>query len=146
MSEKPKVSAVPASERADVARAVCRWLNGYPDKPVKKIDYEYLTETGMTVSTIQAPVKLKSYIDGSYRAQYQGYVIYRDIPSSTDARLQMDEVLDKLAVWAESHLPDLGGYFPIKVEVPNTAAMSARYDDGVEDHQITINIIYEVRK
>lgn len=144
MADKPKVS-VPAEERAAVARAVHQWLNSYPGKPVKKIEYEYLNEAGMTMSTIQAPYKLRSYIDGSYRAQYQAYVIYRGTPTKTDERLRMDEELDKLAAWAESELPDLGSLIPIKVEAPSNAAMSARYDDGVEDHQITLNIIYEVR-
>lgn len=144
-TDKQRVS-VPVEERATIARAVHHWLNTYPQKPVKKIDYEYLNETGMTVSAIQSPYRTKSFIDGTYQAQYQVFVIYRAIPTTTDARLKMDEDLDRLAAWAETNLPDLGRFTALKVEVPSNAAISGRYEDGIEDHQIQININYEVKK
>ena len=145
MADKPKVF-VSIEEREQVARTIVRWLNTFPEKPITKIDYEYLNESGMTVSTIQAPYKVKSYIDGTYRAQYQAYVIYRGIPCNTNERLAMDEALNKIAIWAESNFENIEDIYAIKVEVPNPAAMSARYDDGTEDHQIQLNFIYEVKK
>lgn len=137
---------VPISERSAISRYVVSWLNTYPDLPVDRIDYEFVSEYGMSVSNIQAPFRVHSYIDGCYQAQYQANVIYRDIPTTNDDRLKMDEELNALAIWAESNKPDLGDYIPIKVECPDTSALTARYENGIEDHQITINIFYEVKK
>lgn len=144
MADK-SVALVPTAEREAVARAVHQWLNGYPDKPGKKIEYEYLNDTGMTVSTLQSPYKVKSFIDGTYQAQYQALVVYRALPTTTDSRFTMDEELERLASWAEQTRPILSGCRVLRVEIPNRAIVSARYDDGTEDHQIQINIIYEVK-
>lgn len=69
--QKPK-TLVSAEENADVSRAVRQWLNTYPDKPLSKLDFEWLGEkSGLCISTIQAAYKTKQFIDGSYQAQYQ---------------------------------------------------------------------------
>lgn len=77
--QKPK-TLVSAEENADVSRAVRQWLNTYPDKPLSKLDFEWLGEkSGLCISTIQAAYKTKKFIDGSYQAQYlvdtAGYVL-----------------------------------------------------------------------
>ena len=145
MADKTKV-LVPADERSQVARAVCAWINTCPHKPVKKIGYEYIGETGVMVSTQANAYKTRQYIDGSYQAQYPFYVIYRAVPTSDDGRLKMDECLEKIAAWCETSLPSLNGNMTAQTVVCNTSsAMVARYDDNSEDHQISLTLTYEVQ-
>ena len=142
MENKQKV-LVPALEREQIARSVCAWLNSYTDKPVTKIEYEYLGDSGITISAISTPYKLRQFIDGCYVAQYQFFVTYRSRPANNDARLRMDESLDRLAAWAESNIPDFGAAFTVqRVECLNGSTLVNRYDDGSEDHQISLSLTY----
>ena len=138
-------AVVSTAERATVARAVCKWLSGCEYIPASRVEFEFLGETGVTVSVIQAAYKNREYIDGSYQAVFSFYVIYRDRPSTADNRLSMDETLNGVAEWCESSCPELDGNMTAqRVECSNSPAMSARYDDGTEDHQISLNLYYEV--
>lgn len=140
-----KKQFVSAEERSEVARAVCAWLNKYPDKPTKRIDFEYAADCGMTISTIQTPYKTRQYIDGTYEAQYSFYVSYIGRPATNDARLKMDETLEKMAAWCEATRPDLSGNMICqKVECTSNASLVARFEDGSEEHQVALNLIYEV--
>lgn len=140
---KPK-ELVPVRERAEVARAVCEWLNTFPEIP-SRVNFDYLGESGIAVSTEQSAYKSRQFIDGSYEAQYLFQVIYRDAPTSDDARLKMDELLTGVAEWIESSLPALGGRMTAQKAVcTSSPALSARYDDGVEDHQLAVTLTYEV--
>ena len=138
---------VSAEEQAQVSRLLLVWLNQFPNKPVNKINFEDLEEdVGMAMSTVQGAYKTRQFIDGSYEAQHQFQVINRVIPSSNDERLKADEVLDMLGAWAESaEKPFLGDGITVKSITRNNAAgMLARYEGGIEDHQILITMIYEV--
>lgn len=144
MENKPK-TLVPAEERSEVTRAVLAWLNSYADKPAKRVDFEYLGESGITLSTIQSAYKTKQYIDGSYQAQYQFNVVYRTAPENADERVAADEALDKMAAWCETSLPALGGaLIALKVVCTNNSALITRYENGIEDHQISLTLTYEV--
>ena len=121
--QKPK-TLVSAEENADVSRAVRQWLNTYPDKPLSKLDFEWLGEkSGLCISTIQAAYKTKQFIDGSYQAQ------------------------DAYGAWAEANVDSLtiaDGIRVRKVKRDTAAALFARYEGDIEDHQILLTLIYEV--
>ena len=145
--QKPK-TLVSADENADVSRAVRQWLNTYPDKPLSKLDFEWLGEkSGLCISTIQAAYKTKQFIDGSYQAQYQFRIIYRTTATDADERITADEVLDKYGEWAEQNSGSLtiaDGITVKKVKRDTAAALFARYEGDVEDHQILLTLLYEV--
>lgn len=145
--QKPK-TLVSAEENADVSRAVRQWLNTYPDKPLSKLDFEWLGEkSGLCISTIQAAYKTKQFIDGSYQAQYQMKIIYRVPAKNADERMSADEVLDAYGAWAEANVDSLtiaDGIRVRKVKRDTAAALFARYEGDVEDHQILLTLIYEV--
>ena len=136
---------VSAAEQAQIARAVLDWLNAYPDKP-KKLDFEYLGKSsGLTVSTVQAAYKVKQYITGGYRAQYQFQIVYRLIASNADERLAADEALNSFGDWAEQNAPTLPkGIYRWRARRDNGASIMARYDNNAEDHAIQITVTYEV--
>lgn len=139
-------------ESEQVARAVRAWLQTYPDKPVSKVDVEYLGEnTGLTISTVQAAYKTRQFICGDYQAQYQFSLMYKTIPTNTDMRLDADEVLNNYALWAESNVSDLSDRLPEKCRAlrltrNTTAALLGRDADGSEVHQILFTLLYEVKK
>ncbi len=142
-------SIVTLTEQEQISRVLLAWINQFPDKPVKLINYEYLKdgEPSMALSTIQAAYKTKRYITGGYQAQYQFKVIYRLQPSTNNDRLKADELLNGLGDWAttRSDLPSIGsGIRCLKVEANTRSSLFARYESGDEDHQILMNMTYEV--
>lgn len=131
-----------------MSRAVRKWLNMYPNKPLTKLDFEWLGDSsGLCISTIQAAYKTKQFIDGTYQAQYQMKIIYRTTAKNADERMTADEVLDKYGAWAEANSGSLviaDGITVKKVKGDTAAALFARYEGDVEDHQILLTLTYEV--
>lgn len=129
------------------------WINAFPDKPVAVIKYEFLDvdeaagdETAMALSTIQGTYITRRYIIGGYQAEYRFKLIYRLKPgTSNDRRLQADEMLNRFGDWARTQRPDLGeGIRALKVEPTTQSSKFAAYEDGYEDYQILMRLIYEV--
>lgn len=120
----------------------------YPDKPLAKLDFEWLGDSsGLCISTIQAAYKTKQFIDGTYQAQYQMKIIYRTTAKNADERMTADEVLDKYGAWAVANSGSLSiadGITVKKVKRDTAAALFARYEGDVEDHQILLTLTYEV--
>lgn len=145
MDERQRI-LVSASEQAEISRTVLRWLNSCDNKPLNKVDFEFLGKTsGLCVSTVQSAFKVRQYINGGYLAQYQFQIVYRLIASNADARLSADEALDTMAEWAEQNPPELPlGVNRWRVRRDTGAAVMARYDNNAEDHAISMTINYEV--
>ena len=146
--EKPKIPES-ATEEDQVTRKLLIWLNCYPDLPVDMIRFEFLSADteGMALSTIQAGYITKQYILGGYQAELQFKIIYRLKPgNSNDKRLKADEILNAIGDWAASaELPDIGEGKKARDVKPTTrSSLFAMYDNGDEDHQILMKLIYEV--
>lgn len=139
---------VSAGEQDKVSRILLAWLNQYPDKPVKTINFEFLPadQPGMALSTVQGTYKTRSYVRGGYQAEYPFKVIYRLQPgNSNDNRLKADELLDNLGDWAAKRKdkPVLGPRFSVQRVICNTrSSLYDRYDNGDEDHQIFMTMQY----
>lgn len=148
-SEKKTYGLVTATEQEQISRVLLAWINQFPDKPVSLINYEFLRdgEPSMALSTIQGAYKTKRYITGGYEAQYQFKLIYRVQPTTNNDRLKADELLNGFGDWATTRndLPVLGtGIRCIRIEANTRSSLFARYENGDEDHQILMNMIYEV--
>lgn len=143
-----KKALVSADEGREVSRAVLIWLNTCPDKPVDRIDFEFLPKEspGIMLSTIQAAYKTRQYITGGYEAQYQFRLVYRAQPSDNDSRLAADEALNAIGAWAERSetKPDIGSALVRSVERTSDSSLLQTYEDGTRDHQILMNLTYEV--
>lgn len=90
---------------------------------------------------------MKQYILGGYRAQYQFKIVYRTQPGTTSERLEADEILNNIGAWAEENKSslDIGeGARVVSVRRDSNSSLFATYDDGSRDHQILMNLIYEV--
>lgn len=148
-SENRPVTLVTRTEQDQISRMLLAWINGYPDKPVRVINYEFLPDgaPSMALSTIQAAYRVRQYITGGYLAQYQFKVIYRVQPTTNNDRLKADELLDGLGDWVSTNpdKPALGaGIRCKKIETTARSSFFARYENGDEDHQILLNMTYEV--
>lgn len=156
--ENKPIRLVTAEEQDMISRNVLVWLSTFPEipeevragNPLAPINFEFLAPNtpGMTLSTIQAPYKLREYITGGYYAEYQFKVIYRIVPgitSSPNKRLTADELLDRLGDWMSRSAPDLGsGITSIRVESTTRSSLFGIYENGDEDHQILAKLNYEV--
>lgn len=143
-----KVSYLSNKETDQVSRMLLAWINQFPDKPVARINYEYLNDApDIALSTIQAAYKTRQYITGEYEAQYQFKIIYRVKPADNGDRLRADELLNNLADWAaeRNDKPVIGaGRTVQEIESNTRSSLFARYEDGSEDHQILMTMTYEV--
>lgn len=143
---------VAQEEQEKISRTLIIWLNGCPEIPleVSAIRYEELQDdtVGMTLSTIQGAAITQKYILGGYQAEYQFKLIYRVKPGvSQDKRLKADETLDRVAAWAHENQKtlQLGGNIRVLTVEPTTrSSLYAIYENGDEDHQILMNLTYEV--
>lgn len=145
MPENDQVRAV-TPEAEQIARAVRAWLNSYPDKPMRMVDVEFLGESsGLALATTQAAYKTRRYVTGGYQAQYQFSILYQTIPVTANERLEVDEILNNYAAWAEANPPDLPSPCVfLRVERNTNAAILSRDANGSEIHQILMTLLYEV--
>lgn len=135
-------------EEQRISRAMMAWVNTYPNLPVGIVNFEQLKAdaSSMALSTIQAAYIVRRYIYGGHKGEYQFKIIYRIKPgSSNDARLKADELLDAIGDWAASNYPSLGnGVRVVRLEATTRSSLFAVYENGDEDHQILMRLIYEV--
>ena len=147
MSNEKQISVVSAAEEREISRSLLAWLNTAPDKP-ERINFEFLADdgTGLSLSAIQTAVKTRQYIGGGYEAQYQFSIIYRSQPGDNDSRLRAVEVLNDLGEWAENNTGSLllENARVRRLARTSNAALLAVYEDGTRDHQILMNLTYEV--
>lgn len=148
MASEKVMTLVSADEEQEVGRALLVWLNSCPEKPVSRINFEFLPSDspGMMLSTIQAAFKTREYILGGYEAEYQFKIVYRVQPSDNDSRLAADEVLNVIGAWAENNVekPNLKSAAVRSVKRTSNASLLAVYEDGSRDHQILMTLTYEV--
>lgn len=145
------VSYVSNAETDQISRVILAWLNQYPEKPVNLINFEFLDDTvSMALSSIQGAYKIRQYIGGGYQAQYQFKIIYRLFPSGpsgNDDRLRAEELLNAMGDWLAENKESLilGENIVVqRIQTNARASLFGRYEDGSEDHQILMTIIYEV--
>ena len=64
---------------------------------------------------------------------------------SNNARLNADELLNKMGDWmsSRSNYPDIG-YRILRIVCDSQSSLFAAYENGDEDHQILMTMTYEV--
>lgn len=151
-NNRPRILAA-ASEREKIDRNVLIWLSQFPGLPedIQKdmvVPESHLLpdQPGMALSAITTAYVNRQYIIGGYEAEYNFKIIYRIKPGKNmDMSLDANELLNRLGDWATHNKPDLGeGIRVTKVTPTSQAELYAPYENGDEDHQIMMKIIYEV--
>ena len=135
-------------QRGLIDRKVIGWLNACPFRgaDVTTEGQMALNRFGLGVSSVSSAFVSRAFILGGYQAEYSFTLICRVCPGgSLDASLQANELLNKIGGWASEHLPDLGDGIRVrKVSPVSLAETFAQYENGDEDHHISIKILYEV--
>lgn len=148
MADEKKKTLVSAAQERQIRRTIMIWVNTWGSKPAGTIHYESLEADveNMAVLTVQSPYITKRYINGGYQAQFRFDLAYRVQPgASDDKRLQADELLDDFGDWAAANLPNLGDGIRVRrCEAAGRAGLVQTYENGDEDHLITLNLTYEV--
>lgn len=141
----PQNNPIPVANAGQIEDAVKAWLNSYESKPTN-IAYEFLRPDAISssFSPLQAPYKIRQYITGGYKAQFQFRVIYRVEPATDAERIAAAEALNALGTWAVENPPTLSDAVNVKVEQYNTATIVAAYDDGSVDYALQLTLTYEV--
>lgn len=146
--ENEKRSLISAEEEEKISRSVLVWVNNFPELPVMLLNYEHLEADveSMALSTVQGTYIIKKYLYGGYQAQYDFKLIYRVKPAaSNDKRLKADEILNSFGDWLMKHPLELSnGMRVVSVEPTTRSSLFAVYENGDEDHQIFMRLIYEV--
>ena len=141
------VELIPNAEEQLVTRALMAWVNTYTNLPVSLVNYEQLSpdETSMALSLTAGAYIARRYITGGYVAEVPFSLLYRIKPgTSNDMRLKADETLNAIGGWASGNPPTLGnGLVVRKVEVTARSMLLVPYENGDEDHQILMKLIYE---
>ena len=150
-SENQKPLELVSHEEEDrISRYVLKWLNTFPGIPdaVGTIKYEVLEDsTGIALSTVQGTYIVERNIIGGYTAEYTFKLVYRIKPgNSMDKRLKADELLNHMGDWAAAQRPYIGEDFQVRSVEPTTrSSLYAMYENGDEDHQIFIQLLYQVK-
>lgn len=152
MSLETQINPISVEERDQVGRNILIWLNSFPRLPEDIaggwIQYENLDakETSMAMSTVQGTYITDFDIVGHREAEYQFKVIYRIRPGGKmGRRLEADELLDELGSWASGQTPYIGeGKQVTNVVQATRSALFAAYENGDEDHQIFLNLTYQI--
>lgn len=145
-ANKPIAYATPA-QTDDITRKVLIWLSAYRDIPayIRPEPMLAAKEDGMELTVISHAIT-RRYIYGGYQGEYQFGVFYRlTKPTGSDERLTALQDLNKLGDYAAATPADLGeGVRFIRCEVTDGAKLYAPYENGDEDYQILMKLIYEV--
>lgn len=146
--EQKPLPLASGEENSRITRQVLVWVNGFPGLPVDLVDFEMLApdRPGMAVTVPQGAAIRRRYILGGHEGELAFGLVYRLAPGSdVDQRLRAMELLDRLGDYAVAHPPDTGPHaITRRAETEGRAALTARYENGDEDYQILLKIIYEV--
>lgn len=133
-------------ENTEITRQVLAWLNSFPGLPVALIDFENLQadKECMAISVPTGAAIRRRYILGGHEGEFAFSLLYRCKANTVDKRLNAVEILDRIGDQAAASFPDLGQDSRARrLEITARAALIGRDNNGDEDYQILLKLIYE---
>lgn len=137
-----------AGEQKGIADALLKWLRTCPYMPEgMNLAYQNLGDSsGMSLHTLKGTVKRKEYVDGSYEGYYPFAIYLRDMPDSTNTRLECTDILDTIGAWVDEQddYPELDDNRIINsINMVSNATLVKRFENGVEDYMATFELLFE---
>lgn len=139
-------------DNPNCSAALTDFLNTYPTLGQREIRFAELDEkSGLAIFPASAAVVLQENTDvcgGVYqRCGYAFHIIHRSTPRTEPERLAVKAFLDDLSAWLETRpeesFPAIGEGRKITGFSRQTAAvLSRRYQDGVEDWAVVMQMQY----
>lgn len=133
------------AEQSVISKALVLLFNKYPDLPVDHVEFNYVGDDGVGILPMKGSYYIEEFISGSFKAQYPFQIIYSSKPSTSNKRIDRQNIVDLMAEWAENPAiyPLLNGSRTIEeIKRTSTANMIYRDDTGNEKYQITMNLVY----
>ena len=111
-----------------------------------RVDYDFREKySGLTLAFTAGAFRQKGYILGGYHAKIQFALVCRTYPEDREKRLTADEQLTMLADWMTQNRPVFPAPFRFrKIAQESPAQMTKRYENGMEDHSVTMTLFFEV--
>lgn len=139
---------LPAGDIKSIAKALLDWLRTCPDIPSDlKLTYQNLdNDSGMSLHTLRGTVKRTEYVDGGYEGYYPFAIYLRDVPDSTNTRLQCSSILDTIGSWVDEQrvYPDITDDISVsEINWVANATLVKRFESGIEDYMATFELIFE---
>lgn len=137
-----------AGDIKGIGKVLLDWLRTCPDLPSNmKLAYQNLGDnSGISLHTLKGTVKRVQYVDGGYEGYYPFALYLRDVPDSTNTRLECTEILDTIGEWVseQTKYPELNNNRTItEVNWVANATLVKRFENGVEDYMATFELIFE---
>jgi len=137
------------SSDTDIARAMLKHLNTWPDKPCEiKLELLDRTAVAMKLQPLSGTVVTKRYITGTYIGAWPFAVYVRIQKADTATRANAIKWLYDLGQWLSTQTnPDIGlTRAAQKVEITNLPSIATINDDGSEEFQAIYTMEYKQTK
>lgn len=137
-----------AGDIKGIGKALLDWLRTCPNLPDSmKLAYQNLgDDSGMSLHTLKGTVKRTEYVDGGYEGYYPFALYLRDVPDSTNTRLECTDILDTIGKWVDEQevYPELeNGCIINEINWVANATLVKRFENGVEDYMATFELLFE---
>lgn len=150
MEELEKITV---ADMETISNAVLQMIKSYPELPAtlkKAVLWQYLDKAeSLGIYTMTGAVYLKKYISGSYIAQFPFRIIYKCNPTTNNARMTKQNLLDKMGRWLEESCGATFKDAHITIQSIERTSMVYKQDadsSGYELYMCTMNIKYMYKK
>lgn len=136
-------------EQQSIAKAILDLIN---NKYLHKnfIQYQSLDtkKSSMAIYNLSNSGIDKKYINGNYLATYRFSVVYRNIPTNTNQRIDCEEILNNLAYWLtnlnlNSDIVLSNGRLIDNISIVSPPVLYRQYQNGIEDYHVIFSLKYK---
>lgn len=136
-------------EQQSIAKAILELINNtYLHKNF--IQYQSLDtkKSSMAIYNLSNSGIDKQYINGNYLATYRFSVVYRNIPTNTNQRIDCEEILNNLAYWLtnlnlNSDVVLSNGRLIDNISIVSPPVLYRQYQNGTEDYHVIFSLKYK---
>lgn len=136
-------------EQQSIAKAILELINNtYLHKNF--IQYQSLDtkKSSMAIYNLSNSGIDKQYINGNYLATYRFSVVYRNIPTNTNQRIDCEEILNNLAYWLtnlnlNSDVVLSNGRLIDNISIVSPPVLYRQYQNGIEDYHVIFSLKYK---
>lgn len=136
-------------EQQSIAKAILELINNtYLHKNF--IQYQSLDtkKSSMAIYNLSNSGIDKQYINGNYLATYRFSIVYRNIPTNTNQRIDCEEILNNLAYWLtnlnlNSDVVLSNGRLIDNISIVSPPVLYRQYQNGTEDYHVIFSLKYK---
>lgn len=147
----PNNNPLGATEQQSIAKAIINLINSnYPYLPAGTIKYQSLDtrKSSMAIYNLTNSFIDKRYINGNYLATYRFSIVYRNIPTNTNKRVDSEEILGSIADWLlsinlNSDIVLSRSRVIDNISISAPPVLYKQYGNGTEDYHVILSLKYK---